>query len=160
MKSRICRIWQNELYKIRSVLVFGGMGSAAPTVGTLVNRGGYNPEVRVRGGRVAHTWRAGRGTGQGRGGGQTRRMGAPLRVGKGHHVVPALHFQTLFCFPLARALRHAVYVFASAVPRGCAALFSLLLLLRCVLLLHSMLVLLCVVVLESGFLVALHLHFS
>ena len=66
MKSRICRIWQNELYRIRSVLVFGRMGTAAPTVGTLVNRGGYNPEVRVRGGRAAHTWRAGRGTGQGR----------------------------------------------------------------------------------------------
>ena len=99
MKSRICRIWQNELYRIRSVLVFGGMGTAAPAVGTLVNRGGYNPEVRVRGGYVA-------------------------------------------------------------VPRGCAAFFSLLLLLCCVLLLHSVLVLLCVVVLASGFLVALHLHFS
>ena len=160
MKSRICRIWQNELYRIRSVLVFGGMGTATPAVGTLVNRGGYNPEVRVRGGRAAHTWRAGRGTGQGRGGGRMRRTGAPLRVGKGHHVVPALHFQTLFCFPLARALRHAVCVFAFAVPRGCAALFSLLLLLRCVLLLHSVLVSLCVVVLASGFLVALHLHFS
>ena len=47
MKSRISRIWQNELYRIRSVLVFGGMGTAAPAVGTLVNRGGYNPEVRV-----------------------------------------------------------------------------------------------------------------
>ena len=42
MKSRICRIWQNELYRIRSVLVFGGMGTAAPAVGTLVNSGGYN----------------------------------------------------------------------------------------------------------------------
>ena len=63
MKSRICRIWQNESYRIRSVLVFGGMGTAAPAVGTLVNRGGYNPEVWVRGGRAAHTWRAGRGTG-------------------------------------------------------------------------------------------------
>ena len=104
MKSRIYRIWQNELYRIRSVLVFGGMGTAALAVGTLVNKGGYNPEVRVRGGRAAHTWRAGRGAGQGRGGGRTRRTGAPLRVGKGHHVVPALHFQTLFCFPLgARA---------------------------------------------------------
>ena len=70
MKSRICRIWQNELYRIRSVLVFGGMGTAAPVVGTLVNRGGYNPEARVRGGRVARTWRAGRETGQGRGGGR------------------------------------------------------------------------------------------
>ena len=78
-----------------------------------MNRGGYNPEVRVRGGRAAHTWRAGRGTGHGRGGGRTRRTGAPLRVGKGHHVVPALHFQTLFCFPLARALRHAICVFSS-----------------------------------------------
>ena len=82
MKSRICRIWQNELYRIRSVLVFGGMGTAAPVVGTLVNRGGYNPEARVRGGRVAHTWRAGRETGQGRGGGRTRRTGAPLRLGR------------------------------------------------------------------------------
>ena len=73
MKSRICRIWQNELYRIRSVLVFGGMGTAAPAVGTLVNRGGYNPEVRVRGGRAAYTWHAGRGTGQGSG----RRMDVP-----------------------------------------------------------------------------------
>ena len=89
MKSKICRIWQNELYRIRSVLVFGGMGTAAPAMGTLVNRGGYNPEVRVRGGCAAHTWRAGRGTGQGRGGRRTRRTGAPLRVGKGHHVVPS-----------------------------------------------------------------------
>ena len=68
-------------------LVFGGMGTTVPAVGTLVNRGGYNPEVQVRGGRAAHTWCAGRGTGQGRGGRRTRRMGAPLRVGKGHHVV-------------------------------------------------------------------------
>ena len=59
MKSRISRIWQNESYRIRSVLVFGGMGTAAPAVGTLVNRGSYNPEVRVRGSRAAHTWRAG-----------------------------------------------------------------------------------------------------
>ena len=63
------------------------MGTPVPAMGTLVNRGGYNPEVRVRGGQAAHTWCAGRGTGQGRGGGRTRRMGAPLRVGKGHHVV-------------------------------------------------------------------------
>ena len=39
------------------------MGTAVPAVGMLVNRGGYNPEVRVRGGCAAHTWRAGRGTG-------------------------------------------------------------------------------------------------
>ena len=64
MKSKICRIWQNELYRIRSVLVFGGMGTAAPAVGTLVNRGGYNPEVWVRGGRVAHTWRTAEGQGK------------------------------------------------------------------------------------------------
>ena len=103
------------------------MGTAAPVVGTLVNRGSYNPEVRVRGGRAAHTWRAGRGTGQGRGRGRTCRTGAPLRVGKGHHVVPALHFQTPFCFPLARALPHAICVCASAVPCGYATLFSLVL---------------------------------
>ena len=129
MKSRICRIWQNESYRIRSVLVFGGMGM-------VVNRGSYNPEVRVRGGRAAHTWRAGRGTGQGRGRGRTRRTGAPLRVGKGHHVVPALHFQTPFCFPLARVLPHVNCLCASAVPCGCATLFSLLLLLRSVLCLY------------------------
>ena len=63
------------------------MGTVVPTVGTLLNRGSYNPEVWVRGGRAAHTWRAGRGTGQSQGGGQTRRTGAPLRVGKEHHVV-------------------------------------------------------------------------
>ena len=136
MKSRISRIWQNELYRIRSVLVFGGMGTAAPAVGTLVNRGSYNPEVRVRGGHAAYTWRAGRGTGQGQGRRQTRQTGAPLRVGKGHHVVPALHFQTPFCFPLARALPHAVCVCASVVPCGCATLFSLVLLLRSVLCLY------------------------
>ena len=136
MKSRISRIWQNELYRIRSVLVFGGMGTAEPAVGTLVNRGSYNPEVWVRGGRAAHTSRAGRGTGQGRGRGRTRRTGAPLRVGKGHHVVPALHFQTPFCFPLARALWHAICVCASAVLCGCATLFSLVLLLRSVLCLY------------------------
>ena len=72
MKSRISRIWQNESYRIRSVLVFGGMGTAAPAVGTLVNRDSYNPDVRVRGSRAAHTWCAGSGTGQGRGRGRTR----------------------------------------------------------------------------------------
>ena len=87
------------------------MGTAVLAVGTLMNRGGYNLEVRVRGGLVAHTWRAGRGTGQGRGGGQTRRTGAPLRVGKGHHVVPALHFQTPFLLSSrARALALCLYV--------------------------------------------------
>ena len=136
MKSRISRIWQNESYRIRSVLVFGGMGTAAPAVGTLVNRGSYNFEVRVRGGRAAHTWRVGRGTGQGRGRGRTRRTGAPLRVGKGHHVVPALHFQTPFCFPLTRALPHAICVCAFAVLCGCATLFSFLLLLHSVLCLY------------------------
>ena len=136
MKSRISRIWQNESYRIRSVLVFGGMGTATPAVGTLVNRGSYNPEVRVRGGCAAHTWRAGRGTGQGRGRGRTRRTGAPLRVGKGHHVVLALHFQTPFCFPLARALSHAICVCASAVPCDCATLFSLVLLLYSILCLY------------------------
>ena len=28
------------------------MGTAVPAVGTFVNKGGYNPEVRVRGGRA------------------------------------------------------------------------------------------------------------
>ena len=136
MKSKISRIWQNESYRIRSVLVFGGMGTTAPAVGTLVNRGSYNPEVRVRGGRAAHTWRAGRGTGQGQGCGRTRRTGAPLRVGKGHHVVLALHFQTPFCFPLVQALPHAICLCASAVSCGYATVFSLVLLLRCVLCLY------------------------
>ena len=126
MKSRISRIWQNESYRIRSVLVFGGMGTAAPAVGTLVNRGSYNPDVWVRGGRAAHTWCAGRGTRQGRGRGRTRRTGAPLRVGKGHHVVPALHFQTPFCFPCDDTLycadcrksgsRHGICIVASTIP--------------------------------------------
>ena len=132
------------------------MGTAVRAMGTLVNSGGYNPEVRVRGGRAARTWRAGRGTGQGQGGGRTRQTGAPLRVGKGHHVVPALHFQTPFllcsrmralalclcvCFRLAARLRH------SLLSRSACALCSVL-------------VLLSVVVLASAFVVALHLHFS
>ena len=61
------------------------MGTAIPTMGTLVNKGGYNPEVQVRGSHAAHTWHAGRGTGQGWGDKRTCRTGAPLRVGKGHH---------------------------------------------------------------------------
>ena len=132
------------------------MGTAVPGVGTLVNRGGYNPEVRVRGDRAAHTWRAGKGTGQGRGGGRTRRTGAPLRVGKGHHVVPTLHIQTPFLLcsrvrapalclclgfrPTARPRHSLLSSFASA--------------------LCSELVLLSLLVLASAFVIALHLHFS
>ena len=132
------------------------MGTAIPAVGMLVNRGGYNPQVRVRGGHAAHTWRAGKGTGQGWGGGRTHRTGAPLRVGKGHHVVLALHFQTPFllssrarapalclcvCFRLATRLRQS-FLSHSASP------------------LCTVLVLLCVVVLASAFVVTLHLHLS
>ena len=50
----------------------------------------------MRGGREAHTWHAGRGSGQGRAGGWTCRTGARLRVEKGHHVVRGVHFQTPF----------------------------------------------------------------
>ena len=50
----------------------------------------------MRGGREAHTWRAGKGLGQGREGGQTRRTGAPLRVGKGYHVVGGVDSETPF----------------------------------------------------------------
>ena len=132
------------------------MGTAVPSVGTLVNRGGYNPEVRVRGGRAAHTWRAGKGTRQGRRGGRTRRTGALLRVGKGHHVVPALHIQTPFLLSSrARALTFCLCVCFRPATR-----------LRHSLLSHSasplciILVLLCVVVLASAFVVALHLHLS
>ena len=132
------------------------MGTAVPGVGTLVNRGGYNPEVRVRGGHAAHTWRAGRETGQGRGGRRTCRTGTPLRVGKGHHVVRALHIQTPFllcsrarapalclclCFRPAAQPRHSLLSsFASA--------------------LCSQLLLLSLLVLASAFVIALHLHFS
>ena len=132
------------------------MGTAISAMGMLVNRGGYNPEVRVRGGRAAHTWRVDRGTGQRRGGGRMRRTGVPLRVGKGHHVVPALHFQTPF---LLSARAHA--------PALCLCVcFCLAALPRHTLLSHStsplctVLVLLCVVVLASAFVVALHVHLS
>ena len=36
------------------------MGTAVPAVEMLANRGGYNPEVRVRGGHAAHMWHAGK----------------------------------------------------------------------------------------------------
>ena len=132
------------------------MGTADPAVETLVNRGSYNPEVWVRGGRAAHMWRVGRGTGQGRGGGRTRRTGAPLRVGKGHHVVPTLHFQTPFLLS-ARARAHALCLCVCFRPatRPRHSLLS-----------HSasplctVLVLLCVVVLASAFVIALHVHMS
>ena len=136
-------------------MVFGGMGTAAPAVGTLVNRGGYNPEVRVRGGRAAHTWRAGRGTGLGRGGGRTRRTGVPLRVGKGHHVVSTLHFQTPFLL-CSRARAHALCLHLCFRPLR--SLHSLLA--RSASALCSLLLLLSVVVVTSDFVVALHLHFS
>ena len=132
------------------------MGTVVPAVGTLVNRGGYNPEVRVRGGRAAHTWRAGRGTGQGRGGGRTRRTGAPLRVGKGHHVVPPLHFQTPFLLS-ARARCCTLFVCVLP-PRHVAATHCLLS--HSASPLCSVLVLLFVVVLASAFVVAVHLHLS
>ena len=154
MKSRICRIWQNELYRIRSALVFGGMGTAAPAVGTLVNRGGYNPKVWVRGSRVAHTWRAGRGTGLGWGGGRTRRTGAPLRIGKGHHVVPALHFQTPFLLcSRVRAPALCLHL-CFRPPHGLNSLLA-----RSACSLCSLLLLLSVVVVASDFVVALYLHF-
>ena len=132
------------------------MKTAVPAAGTLVNRGGYNPEVRVRGGRVAHTWRAGRGIGQGRGGGRTRRTGAPLRVGKGHHVVRGVHFQTPFSLCshtrgptlcLCVCFRPAARPPNSHLCRPPCALCSVL-------------VLLCVLCLASVFVVALHLEFS
>ena len=132
------------------------MGTDVPVVGTLVNRGGYNLEVRVRGGRAAHTWRAGRGTGQGWGGGRTRRTGAPLRVGKGHHVVPPLHFQTPFLLS-ARTHAPALYLCVCFRP---AALPRHSLLSHSTSPLCSVVVLLCVLVLPSAFVIALHLHFS
>ena len=132
------------------------MGTAVPAVGMLVNRGGYNPEVRVRGGRAAHMWCAGRGIGQGRGGGRTHRTGAPLRVGKGHHVVLPLHFQTPFLLS-ARARAPALCLCVCFRP---ATLPRHSLLSHSTSPLCSIVVLLCVVVLPSAFVVALHLHFS
>ena len=132
------------------------MGTAVTAAETLVNRGGYNPKVRVRGGRAAHTWRASRGIGQGRGGGWTHRTGAPLRVGKGHHVVRGVHFQTPFSLcshARAAALSLCVCFRPAARPplsppsRSACALCSFLLFLS-------------VVVLTSDFVFALHLHFS
>ena len=154
MKSRISRIWQNESYRIRSALVFGGMGTAAPTMGTLVNRGGYNPKVRVRGDRAAHTWRTSRGTRLGRGGERTRRMGAPLRVGKGHHVVPALHFQTPFLLCSRTRAPALCLHLCFCPPRGLHSLLA-----RSACALCSLLLLLSVVVVASDFVVTLHLHF-
>ena len=128
---------------------------AVPAVGTLLNRGGYNPKVRVRGSHAAHTWRAGRGIGQGWGGGRTRRTGAPLRVGKRHHVVRGVHFQapsSLCCCVCAPALylcvcfRPAARLPHSPLSRSACALCSVLLLLF-------------VLVLASDFVVTLHLHF-
>ena len=54
------------------------MGTAVPAMGTLVNRGGYNPEVRVRGGCAAHTWQA---EGQGRVGEADERTERALLLG-------------------------------------------------------------------------------
>ena len=132
------------------------MGTAAPAVGTLVNRGGYNPEVRVRGGRAVHTWRAGRGIGQGWGGRRTCRTGAPLRVGKGHHVVPALHFQTpfLLCSHMCAAALSLCVCFCVASRSPLSLLSCFASALCTVLVFHS------VVVLASDFVVALLLHFS
>ena len=132
------------------------MGTAVPAVGTLANRSGYNPEVGVRGGRAAHTWHAGRGTGHGRGGGRTCRTGAPLRVGKGHHVVRGVHFQTPFSLcsrACAPALCLCVCFRPAARPRNSPLSRS-----ACVL--CSVLILLCVLCLPSVFVVTLHLQFS
>ena len=131
------------------------MGSAVPAVGTLVNRGGYNPEVRVRGGRAAYTWRASRGIGQGRGGGWTRRTGAPLRVGKEHYVVWRVHFQTPFLLcSCARATALSLCVCFRPAARPPLSPLS-----RSACALCSFLLLLSVVVLASDFVFALHLHF-
>ena len=132
------------------------MGTAVPSVGTLLNRGGYNPEVRVQGGRAGHTWRAGRGTGQGWGGGWMHRTGAPLRVGKEHHVVRRVHFQTPF-FLCSRARAHALCLCLCFCPAARPP-HSPLSHSACAL--CSFLLLLSVVVLASDFVVALHLYFS
>ena len=132
------------------------MGTAVPGVGTLLNRGGYNPEVRVRGGRAAHMWRSGRGIGLGWRGRRMRRTGAPLRVGKGHHVVRRVHFQTPFSLcsrARAPALCLCMCFCPAARPRNDPISHS-----TCVL--CSVLVLLCVLCLTSVFVVALHLQFS
>ena len=132
------------------------MGTTVPGVGTLVNRGSYNPEVRVRGGRAAHTWCAGRGTGQGRRGRRTLRTGAPLRVGKGHHVVPALHIQTPFLLcSRARAPTLCLYLYFCPAVWLRHSLLSSFASALC-----SQLVLLSLLVLASAFVIALHLHFS
>ena len=61
------------------------------------------------------------------------RTGALLRVGKGHHIVRGVHFQTPFCFALTRAVSHCLCVCASAPPRSCETLFSVVVLVRSVL---------------------------
>ena len=85
-----------------------------------------------------------------------RRTGAPLRVGKGHHVIRGIHFQTPFLLcsrARAPALCLCVCFRPAARPR-----YSPLSRSACAL--CSVLVLLSVVVLASDFVVALHLHFS
>ena len=102
----------------------------------------------MRSGREAHTWRAGRGSGQGRGGRRTRRTGAPLRVRKGHHVIRGVHFQTPFSLcSRARgpALSLCVYFRPATRPRNflfcrCACAICIVLVLRRVLYLASVFV--------------------
>ena len=130
------------------------MGTAVHAVGTLVNKGGYNPEVRVRGGRAAHMWCAGKGTGQGRGGGRTRQTGAPLRVGKGHHVVRGVHFQTPFSL-CSRACGLALCLYVCFRPATRPPNSHLC---RPPCALCSVLVFLCVLCLVSVFVVALYLE--
>ena len=105
---------------------------------------------------MAHMWCTGRGIGQGRGGGRTRRTGAPLRVGKGDHVVRGVHFQTNFLLcsrARAAALSLCVCFCLAAQPPLSTLSHS-----ACAL--CSFLLLLSVVVLASDFVFTLHLHFS
>ena len=110
----------------------------------------------MQGGCAAHTWRTDKGTRQGRGGGRTRRTGAPLRVGKGHHVVRGVHFQIPFslCSRARVAALSLCVCFNPAVRPPNSHLCHP----PCAL--FIVLVFLCVLCLASVFVVALHLEFS
>ena len=74
----------------------GGMGTDVPQVGTVAARVGKHHPARVQGSGQAPMWRVDIGRGQVRGGGRTHRMDGNLRVGKGHHILGGVHFETPF----------------------------------------------------------------
>ena len=110
----------------------------------------------MRGGCEAYTLRGDRGSGQGQGGGWTCRTGAPLRVGKRHHVVRGVHFQTPFLLcSRTRDPALTLCVYFRPAARMQNSFFC-----RCACALCIVLVLRCVLCLVSVFVVALYLQFT